>query len=110
MLVHVYITYRLEKPCSTGFQRHYCGSSRVCMQNTAARIVTRAGTQVHSEDLLEQLHWLPVSFRVDYKILLLTFCALHGLAPVYLSQLLTDYRPTRTLRSRSPPLLCQPKS
>ena len=81
-------------------------------QNRAAGIVARAGKQAHSKDLLEQLHWLPVSFRVDYKILLLTFRALriHGLAPVYLSQLLTVYRPTRTLRFHSQLLFPQSKS
>ena len=40
----------------------------------------KLGRQAHSKDLLGQLHWLPVSFQVDYKILLLTFRALHGLA------------------------------
>ena len=110
-LVHAYITSRLD-----------CGNALLSglpeallrqlqsVQNTAARIVTRAGRQAHSKDLLEQLHWLPVSFRVDYKILLLTFRALHGLAPVYLSRLLTVYRPTRSLRSHSQLLLRQPKS
>ena len=76
----------------------------------SGRIVTRAGKQAHSKDLLEQLHWLPVSSRVAFKILLLTFRALLGLVQVYLSQLLTVYRPTRTLRSRSELLLSQPKS
>ena len=110
-LVHAYITSRLD-----------CGNALLygrpepllrqlqSVQNTAARIVTRAGKQAHSKDLPEQLHWLSVSFRVDYKIILLTFRALHGLAPVYLSQLLTVYRPTRTLRCHSQLLLRQPKS
>ena len=45
------------------------------------------------------LHWLPVSARVDYKILVLTYKALHGLAPQYLSCLLQWYQPGRALRS-----------
>ena len=89
-LVHAYITSRLD--CGNALPHGVPGSllrQLQSVQNTEARIVTRAGKQAHSKDLLEQLHWLPVSFRVDYKILLLTFRALHGLAPVYLSQLLT---------------------
>lgn len=30
--------------------------------------------------LKDFLHWLPVSLRIDYTILLITFKALHGLA------------------------------
>jgi len=35
----------------------------------------------------------------NFKVLLLTFKALNGLAPQYLSVLLHSYRPTRSLRS-----------
>ena len=36
-----------------------------------------------------QLHsvWLPVSSRINFKILLLTFKAIHGLAPSYINDL-----------------------
>lgn len=30
------------------------------------------------------LHWLPVKFRIDFKILLLKYKAINGLAPFYL--------------------------
>ena len=33
------------------------------------------------------LHWLPVKFRFIFKVNLLTFKALHGLAPTYLSDI-----------------------
>ena len=110
-LVHAYIISRLDcrNALLYGLPEALLRQLQ-SVQNTVARNVTRAGKQAHSKDLLEQLHWLPVSFLVDYKILLLTFRALHGLAPVYLSQLLTVYRPTRTLRSHSQLLLRQPKS
>ena len=35
-----------------------------------------------------QLHWLPILYRIHYKILLLTFGALNGKAPQYLTDLL----------------------
>ena len=34
------------------------------------------------------LHWLPVKFRIDFKILLLTYKAIIGLAPFYLQELI----------------------
>ncbi len=39
----------------------------------------------------ESLHWLPLRFRVDLKILMLTYKALHALTPQYLSELLIPY-------------------
>lgn len=58
------------------------------VQNSAARILTRTRHRNHIKPILETLHWLPVKFRVDFKILMLTYKALNGLAPQYLSELL----------------------
>jgi len=46
-----------------------------------------------------------VSHRIRFKLALLTFKALHGLAPVYLTELLTPYTPARSLRSAGRNLL-----
>ena len=35
-----------------------------------------------------QLHWLPVLFHINFKMLLLTSKVLHGLAPSYISDLI----------------------
>ncbi|MBN3313997.1 PEAM3 methyltransferase, partial [Atractosteus spatula] len=48
--------------------------------------------------------------RVDFKILMLTYKALHGLAPQYLSELLSPYSPPRNLRSSNSALLTVPPS
>ncbi len=48
-----------------------------------------------------QLHWLPIKHRTDLKILLITYKALNGLAPQYLSELLSHYSPQRLLRSQN---------
>ena len=53
--------------------------------NTAARILTRTPKFDHITPMLASLHWLPVKARADFKVLLLTYKALHGLAPTYLS-------------------------
>ncbi len=43
----------------------------------------------------------PTKHRIDFKILLITYKALNGLAPQYLSELLSHYSPSRPLRSQN---------
>ena len=68
------------------------------LQNHAARLITNDSSSVHSKDILKRLHWLPVRARIQYKILLLTFKSLNGLAPSYLRDLLTIQVPQRSTR------------
>ena len=75
------------------------------VQNAASRVIAKAGRRDHISPILFKLHWLPVEFRIKYKILLLTYRALHGLAPTYITELLVPYTPPRTLRSRTEQLL-----
>ena len=67
------------------------------VQNAAARVIAKAGKRDHISPILFKLHRLPVEFRIKYKILLLTYRALHGLAPTYITELLVPYTPPRTL-------------
>ena len=53
----------------------------------------------HITPVLQQLHWLPVKDRISFKLLLLTFKALHGLAPIYISEFIEPYNPSHSLRS-----------
>ena len=64
------------------------------LQNHVARIVTRSKRHKHMTPVLEHLHWLPVKFRINLKILLMVFNALNGLAPEDISELLAIYKPT----------------
>ena len=50
----------------------------------------------HITPILASLHWLPITFRSDFKVLLLTYKALHGLSPSYL---IIPYSPSWSLRS-----------
>ena len=55
---------------------------------------------------LIDLHWLPVEYRIQFKVLLVTYKALNRLVLViYLFDLLQRYAPVRNLRSTSAFLL-----
>ena len=76
----------------------------------AARVVTRSSKYSSITPTLKKLHWLPVKYRIIFKVVLLTFKALHGLAPNYLRTLLQSYIPSRSLRSETGNLLIMPKA
>ncbi len=83
---------------SPAFQRRTldsCSSSRTL----PARILTRTRKSEHITPVLRSLHWLPVTFRIDFKVLLLVYKSLNGLGPKYIADMLTEYKPNRPLRS-----------
>ena len=41
----------------------------------------------HITPVLKNLHWLPISFRIDYKVLTLCYKSLHDLAPSYMTSM-----------------------
>ena len=79
------------------------------VQNAAARLITGIRKHDHITPILMDLHWLPVNQRIQFKILLLTFKSLNGLAPVYIDEMIQRYVPNRKLRSSSAFLLKQNK-
>ena len=99
-LVHAFITSQIDY-CNSLFVGlpSYLLNRLQRIQNTAARIITGVRSQEHITPVLMELHWLPVDQRVQFKILVLVYKCLHGLAPVYLRDLITCYQPPRTLRS-----------
>ncbi len=75
------------------------------IQNTAARVVTNTKKMDHIPPVFKSLHWLPVSQRIDFKIILLVYEALNGLGLKYITDLLQNYEPFRPLRSSGTSLL-----
>ena len=69
------------------------------IQNTAARIVSNTSKRDHITPILNELHWLPVQQRVEYKVLCLTYQCIKGNGPDYLKETIPQYVPSRNLRS-----------
>ncbi len=109
-LVHAFMTSRLDY-CNALLG--VCPASSInklqIVQNAASRVLTRSRKYDHITQILQSLHWLPIKFRISYKILLLSYKALNDLAPVYLTNLLSRYNPTRSLRSQNSGLLVVPR-
>ena len=59
---------------------------------------------------MRSLHWLPVTSRIIFKILLLVYKLIHGLAPAYLSELIKTYAPESNLRSGMKNRLVEPQT
>ena len=68
---------------------------------TAARLIVHLRRSDHISDALVCLHWLRVPERVEYKIAVLTYKVLCGIAPRYLGPLkrVADVSGRRSLRS-----------
>ena len=78
------------------------------VQNAAARILAKTKRFEHITPVLASLHWLPIKLSHWFKVLLITFKALNGLAPPYLKDLLHPYIPAELL-SQNAGLLIVPR-
>ena len=68
------------------------------VQNCLARVVLRAPRFSPSLPLFKQLHWLPVNYRIKFKLSTLTYRALAIHQPPYLASLLHFYNVPRQLQ------------
>ena len=69
------------------------------VQNNASKLIFRTTRFAHVTPMLHSLHWLPMEQRIEYKLSLLSFKIISHQAPIYLSELLHLYTPSRQLRS-----------
>ena len=80
------------------------------VQNCLARVILRAPRFSASLPLLKQLHWLPVNYRIKFKLCTLTFRALAIHQPPYLASLLHFSNIPRQLRSSTSQQLSIPRT
>jgi hypothetical protein len=69
------------------------------VQNELARVVSGTARRDHIRPVLKALHWLPVAQRVQYKVAVITHKVLSTRQPQYLADIVTEYKPSRHLRS-----------
>ena len=67
------------------------------VQNSLCRVVTRSSKFSHITPQLKKLHWLPVRYRVQFKIGLITYKILNQGQPVYLRELIHPTLPLEIL-------------
>jgi len=67
----------------------------------AAKVTTKTKKCEHISPILRKLHWLPITKRIEFKIITMTYKALNGMAPSYICDLLQVRQPSRNLRSTS---------
>ena len=72
------------------------------VQNTAARLITRTRKYEHITPI-------PVQNRPQFKILTYVYCAVNGICPSYIRELVNLHVPNRSLRASSTKLLTVPK-
>ena len=69
----------------TDFLNHNWIITTHTCKNAAVRQVTRSKKHDHITLVLRNLHWFPIGKRTSFKTLLMTFKALNGQSPVYIS-------------------------
>ena len=80
-----------------------------CVQNQLVRLVTKSPPFTRSLPLLCSLHWLPVRFRILFKINLLAYKTLRAKQPVYVHSMFAASLPSRSLRSNNDNSLSVPR-
>ena len=73
ILIHAFISSRVDY-CNSlyyGLPAYQLMKLQI-IQNAAARLVFQESKYCHITPILRDLHWHPVKYRIDYKILLLT--------------------------------------
>ena len=98
-LIHAFISSRLD----------YCNNVACCTALLLAtcinykvfRLIFQEKKYCHITPLLKSLHWLPVKYRIIFKVLSITFKAIHDLAPTYTSYLISVRSTTGRYNLRS---------
>ena len=72
------------------------------VQNMLCRIIFGLRKHTSTSSKLKSLHWLPVKFRVIFKLMFTTYKTLHTAKPPYLKASLDFYNINRSTRCSSP--------
>ena len=109
--IHAFITSRVDY-CNglfTGLPTKTIKPLQI-IQNAAARLLTRTKRKDHITPILKSLHWLPVTYRIDFKVILLAFKSLNGQGSLYIAEMFEKYSPSRSLRLAGKFQMVQPST
>jgi len=109
MVLHAFVTSRIDYCNGLLYELPDCEIAKLQrVQNAAARLLLPCRTYDHITLVLINLHWLPERYRINFKILLLPFKALYGMAPSYIIDLIHTTNTRYLLRSNEGVLLKHP--
>ena len=89
-LVHAFVTSRLDY-CNSllaGIGDGLIDQLQTVMRVAARLVLRKRKFDPISVDIHDRLHWLPIRSRIDFKLGLLVYKCLHGIAPSYLTEML----------------------
>ena len=87
--IHAFVTSRLDNGNALLYGLPQNQISRLQhIQNTAARVVTLSRKLCHITPILKELHLLPVSQRIVFKLMPIVHKSFNNIAPIYISELL----------------------
>ena len=89
-LVHAFVTSRLDY-CNSllaGIGDGLIDQLQTVMRVAARLVLRKRKFDPISADIRDRLHWLPIRSRIDFKLGLLVYKCLHGIAPPYLTEML----------------------
>ena len=111
IIINSLITSKLDY-CNSLFSRLPVNSISLLqsIQNYAARLILKRQRYTSITPLLIELHWLPISDRINFKTLLITYKLVHHSTPSYLASKIKLRSPTRPLRNHDNLLLEIPRS
>ena len=84
--------------------------SSFAYSNVFARLIYKLSRFFHITPILRDWHWLPIRYRLDFKIILLTFKAIYGLAPKYVKDLVIIKSSVYNLKSADSLFLSVPST
>jgi len=111
ILIHAFVTSKLDYCNSLLTGAFKCDIDRLqSIQNYACKLLLFKNKFDPVSPLLKKLHWLPISKRIDFKSLLLTYKSLNNIAPSYFKTMLKPNCSSLNLRSSSKTLLTVPRT
>ena len=112
-LVHAFVTSRLDY-CNSllaGIGDGLIDQLQTVMRVAARLVLRKRKFDPISADIRDRLHWLPIRSRINFKLGLLVYKCLHGIAPAYLTEMLvlkSTVRPSPAFaRRREAIFLCR---